>query len=309
MNKKYFTEKNHLYFDDVDLDINQGLPPRKSKYVSGTRFVHAFAGGFHKDYWLFYKCLKEIKPDLARMFMRAEDYSEDFREQFILINLEEGQIHADDLPVIYEEMHKLRSEWKKENERSTVQGSEFHLKMENRALEEGGSVCVFEDEFYKIPNSYYEAKDKFTYTNESFVEDLSKLEPGYYPELIIWMDYNNHKFIGQADKVYITDRGTFFMDDYKTNKEIKTKGFYSKKYRTYHMMKGPCSHLQDCNYNHYKLQLNFYSYMLESHGLHPEGLMISHHKKYDTEKYTPYVFDIDTMLIQTMLDHYTNGLI
>jgi hypothetical protein len=309
MSKKYFTEEGHLYFDEEDLAKGQGKPPKKSKYISGTRFVHAFSGDFHRDYWLFYKGLKEINPGLAKMFMNAEDYTNIFRDKFLQINIEEGVLSFIDVSQVYKHMHILKNEWEVESKRSTDQGSAFHLKMEEEALAKGGSVCVFDDKFYEIPKSYYEARDKFNYTNESFVYNLSDLEPGYYPELIVWFDYNNHKFIGQADKVFITDRKSFFMDDYKTNKAIKTKGFYSKKNRSYQMMNGPCSHLQDCNLNHYKCQLNFYSFGLAQHGLTPEGLMISHHKKYDTENFTPYVFDIELELIQAMLDQYTTGLI
>ena len=307
--KKYFTEEGHLYFDDADLDINQGSPPKKSKYISGTRFVHAFAGEFHRDYWLFYKGLKEVNPGLAKMFMNAEDFSKEFRADFIKINLQENVLSASDVVSVYEHMHTLKDEWEKERDRSAEQGSAFHLVKEEESLSLGGAHCHFDDKFYEIPKSYYEAKEKFKYTNESFVDNLSELEPGYYPELIVWFDYNNFRFIGQADKVFVTDRKSFFMDDFKTNKAIKTKGFYSKKNRSYQMMKGPCSHMHDCNLNHYKCQLNFYSFGLAQHGLTPEGLMISHHKKYDTINFTPYVFDIDLGMIKEMLDHYTNGLV
>lgn len=45
--------------------------------------------------------------------------------------------------------------------------------------------------------------------------------------------------------------------DYKTNKEIKFKGYKNQK------MRGFLSHLQDCNYIHYSLQLNGYQYIVE----------------------------------------------
>lgn len=45
--------------------------------------------------------------------------------------------------------------------------------------------------------------------------------------------------------------------DYKSNKEIKFKPYKGQK------MTGVLSHLDDCNYIHYSLQLNGYQYILE----------------------------------------------
>ena len=45
--------------------------------------------------------------------------------------------------------------------------------------------------------------------------------------------------------------------DYKSNKEIKFESYRGQK------MTGCLSHLDDCNYNHYSLQLNGYQYILE----------------------------------------------
>ncbi len=45
--------------------------------------------------------------------------------------------------------------------------------------------------------------------------------------------------------------------DYKSNKEIKTKPYKKQK------MTGCLSHLDDCNYIHYSLQLNGYQYIFE----------------------------------------------
>lgn len=44
--------------------------------------------------------------------------------------------------------------------------------------------------------------------------------------------------------------------DWKCSKEIKYKNKYSR-------ARDPISHLEDCNFNHYSLQLNLYKYILE----------------------------------------------
>lgn len=70
------------------------------------------------------------------------------------------------------------------------------------------------------------------------------------------------KIAGTSDKVLqisSSSKSAFDIDDYKTN---LSKGiqFYSD-YNKY--LLGPLSHLQDCNYNKYSIQLSIYAYMLE----------------------------------------------
>jgi len=52
--------------------------------------------------------------------------------------------------------------------------------------------------------------------------------------------------------------------DYKTNKEIKEKGFTNWEGITSKMY-NPVSHLDDCNLNHYNLQLSLYAYIIKKH--------------------------------------------
>lgn len=72
----------------------------------------------------------------------------------------------------------------------------------------------------------------------------------------------DHLIAGTSDKILqvtSSNKSVFDIDDYKTN---LSKGiqFYSE-YNKY--LLGPLSHLQDCNYNKYSIQLSIYAYMLE----------------------------------------------
>ena len=51
---------------------------------------------------------------------------------------------------------------------------------------------------------------------------------------------------------------------HNSNKELKKTSFYDKKKKSNVMMKFPVNHLQDCNFNHYQLQLSTYAYMLQT---------------------------------------------
>jgi len=81
---------------------------------------------------------------------------------------------------------------------------------------------------------------------------------------------------GQADRVEKIDK---FIDlyDYKTNKEIKQEGFKMNTGKTKKMLP-PLSHLDDCNFNDYALQLSIYMYIMLKHNptLSPGIMRIDH---------------------------------
>ena len=54
------------------------------------------------------------------------------------------------------------------------------------------------------------------------------------------------------------------MYDYKTSKKINKRSYFNKVLKKNTMMKYPLGHLEDCNYNHYALQISLYAYMLEN---------------------------------------------
>jgi hypothetical protein len=104
----------------------------------------------------------------------------------------------------------------------------------------------------------------------------SELPDGVYLELRIWLFRLG--ISGTIDKVYITTEGkTRYVDieDYKTNEKIDTE---SHKFRdgNYKMMRSPVSHLMDCNFNHYQLQLSLYGYILEQFGYTVRSLTLRH---------------------------------
>ena len=73
---------------------------------------------------------------------------------------------------------------------------------------------------------------------------------------------------GQVDLVGDTSKGRFIFD-YKTNEEIKRKNFFQR-------MKKPFEYLDDCNFNHYALQLNIYRELLKNQGVKVDGMYLIH---------------------------------
>lgn len=77
----------------------------------------------------------------------------------------------------------------------------------------------------------------------------------FHPEKILYS--KEYKVAGTCDMVVYSEKeDEYSILDWKTNKEIVMNNKYQK-------MQGICSHLDDCNFNHYMLQLNLYARLLD----------------------------------------------
>lgn len=116
-----------------------------------------------------------------------------------------------------------------------------------------------------------------------------KMVPGIYPEHLVYL--KSAKLSGQADRVEVVGQ-RIDIYDYKTNKEIKTKGYTDWEGKTT-MMLGPLAHLEDCHLTHYALQLSVYMYIMlkHNHNLKP-GKMEIHHITFKVESYDKYGYPI-----------------
>ena len=101
-----------------------------------------------------------------------------------------------------------------------------------------------------------------------------KLTDGVYPEHMVYL--KSAGLCGQSDLVEVIN-GEVHITDYKTNKEIKTEGYTNWEGVTT-KMNPPVKHLDDCNVNHYALQLSLYMYIILKHNpkLKP-GILTIHH--------------------------------
>jgi|TARA_B110001452_G_scaffold8797_1_gene7666 ATP-dependent exoDNAse (exonuclease V) beta subunit len=106
------------------------------------------------------------------------------------------------------------------------------------------------------------------------IAPVQKLEEGVYPEHFAYL--KSAAICGQADLVTVVN-GKIHIIDYKTNKEIKEKGYTNWEGITSKMYK-PLSHLDDCNLNHYNIQLSLYMYIMLKHNpkLKAGKLVIQH---------------------------------
>lgn len=101
-----------------------------------------------------------------------------------------------------------------------------------------------------------------------------RLTEGIYPEHMIYL--KSAGLCGQSDLVEIIN-GKVNIIDYKTNKEIKQESFKNWDGVKQKMLP-PISHLDDCNFNHYALQLSMYMYIILKHNyIYKPGEMTLHH--------------------------------
>ena len=146
---------------------------------------------------------------------------------------------------------EIREAWANESNRATSLGSWYHDQREKELL----MYETIKREGIDLPIIHPIEQDGIK------LSPSQTLTPGIYPEHLVYL--KSAKLCGQADLVEIVN-GYINITDYKTNKEIKTKGFTNWEGITNKMFR-PVNHLDDCNLNHYNLQLSIYAYIIKKH--------------------------------------------
>ena len=147
---------------------------------------------------------------------------------------------------------KILSIWSGESERAMGLGNWYH----NQREIDIGEFETIERQGIEIP-----IVKPIIDNNGVKIASDQKLEVGIYPEHLVYL--KSAGICGQADFVEIVN-GTINIMDYKTNKQIKEKGYTNWEGITTKMFK-PLSHLDDCNLNHYNIQLSLYAYIIKKH--------------------------------------------
>ena len=142
--------------------------------------------------------------------------------------------------------------WDNETERAINLGNFYHNQRESDMLD-----------FKTIERNGTEVPIIKPLINENGIKlaPEQKLTDGVYPEHLVYL--KSVGLCGQADVVEVVD-GYININDYKTNKEIKEKGYTNWEGITSKMFK-PVNHLDDCNLMHYSLQLSIYAYIIKKH--------------------------------------------
>lgn len=143
----------------------------------------------------------------------------------------------------------IKEEWKKSGEEASKSGTLMHKNIEdyinNIIMCEGNN------------NTNSNGSKEFAMFIK-FWEDLIKKYPSLRPYRTEWIVYDEDIGVaGSIDCLLTDDKDNLVIIDWKRSKEIKKENRFEKG-------KFPFETLDNCNYSHYSLQLNFYRHILET---------------------------------------------
>lgn len=167
--------------------------------------------------------------------------------------------------------------WNQEADRSITLGNWYHEQREKDLLE--CDTLSYEEHTLNIYRCAYDDQGYKVATDQ-------RIGDGVYPEFFLYLP--SAGIAGQSDRVTVSG-GKIDILDYKTNKEIKTQSFKNFEGISQKMLY-PLNHLDDCNYNHYTIQLSVYMYILLRHNpmLSAGNLTLQHiifEEDYDKDPY------------------------
>lgn len=179
------------------------------------------------------------------------------------------------------EPKKIQQIWEAEADRAVTLGTYYH----NQREEDLCALASIEREGKTVPII---APVPLTESGIKMAPS-QKLEEGVYPEHMVYL--KSAGICGQSDLVEVVN-GKVNIIDYKTNKEIKTESFVNWEGASDKMM-FPIDNLDDCNFNHYAIQLSVYMYMILKHNpkLKP-GRIFIHHVTFEVESEDEFGYPI-----------------
>ena len=174
---------------------------------------------------------------------------------------------------------KILELWKAEADRATTLGTFYHNQRE-------ADLCSLSSiELEGIPIPIYKPIEEGALKKAP----EQKLTDGIYPEHMVYL--KSAGICGQSDLVEVVNSKVNIID-YKTNKEIKKESFKNWEGIS-DKMSHPVSHLDDCNFNHYALQLSIYMYIILKHNRKLRaGKIYIHHVIFEVEGTDEYGYPI-----------------
>lgn len=164
----------------------------------------------------------------------------------------------------------IRKIWSESSENAMNNGSKYHNQRESDLM----SVDYISRSGVMVPVI------KPIIDGDLKIAPTQRLSEGIYPEHFVYL--KSAGICGQSDRVEVI-KDLVHVVDYKTNKEIKKEGFRNWQGITKKMLT-PLDHLDDCNFNHYALQLSVYLYIILKHNpQYKPGKLVLHHIVFEKE--------------------------
>ena len=277
-----FNEETHRYWNVND---------EAKKFISVTTLIEKFGQPFDKDFWSAYKALEKLLPTES---WKIEKKSLLSSKKFDKTLLQAYDISED---TFNKAQQDILDAWAEENRKSCERGTKIHAQLEAEFYQGGKSV-----ELKKFGlGGKFECRRDYTELD---------LPYGVYPEYLIsrTSDDGILNIAGQIDCL-VKNGNEIVIIDHKTNKKLDLKGGFNTATKSTAKMLYPLNNLDDCNFNHYQLQLSTYAWMLQK--INPnfviKDLILNH---YDHEgNNTLYHCDYLKTEVERMLAYYKKGLI
>lgn len=256
------------------------------KYISVTTLIHSFTQEFDKEFWSAYKALEKlIDPESWKIEKKSLLATKKFNKEILdLYSISENDFN--------EVQQDILDQWAEENRKSCERGTKIHAELENSMYNAGANVSLKK---FGIGGKFECRKDYC---------DLD-LDYGVYPEYLVSRTSEDGilRLAGQVDLI-VKQGNEITIMDWKTNKKIDLKSGYNSSTKSTAKMQYPLNNLDDCNYNHYSLQLSTYAWMLQK--INPnfiiKDLVLVHFDHNDNQ--TVYHLDYLKDDVIRMLDHY-----
>lgn len=137
---------------------------------------------------------------------------------------------------------QIKQEWDLNGKEAASLGTKMHSNIENYYNE-----IPFEEKFIGTPEHNY----FMNFFNDHPDHKIYRTEWTVYSE--------EYKIAGSIDAVFsVPSTSDVIIGDWKRSKEIKYENTYEKGFP-------PLKHLDNCNFNHYVLQLNIYRHLIETY--------------------------------------------
>ena len=231
-----FNEETHRYWDIND---------EQKKFISVTTLIGKFGQPYDKEFWSAYKALEKLlPPDAWKVEKKSLLNTKRFNKEILKIH----GISESDFNALQQE---ILDTWQEENRKSCERGTKIHAQLENAFYKGGKNVKL--DKFGI--GGKFECRKNYTELD---------LPYGVYPEYLIYRSSPDGilNIAGQIDCL-VKNGNEIVIIDHKTNKKLDLKGFFNNQSKSSVKMKYPLNTLDDCNYNHYQMQLSTYAWMLQ----------------------------------------------
>ena len=269
-----FNEEAHTYWNEND----------NEKYISVTTLIGRFSQPFDRNFWSAYKALEKL--------LSSEDWKIEKKSLLDthVFNKEILNVYDIDENVFNKTQQDILDEWDKTTRESCERGTKIHAQLEESMYKMGANVSLKK---FGIGGKFVCDKGR---TNLD-------LESGVYPEYLISRTSKDGvlRLAGQID-LLVKNGNEITICDWKTNKELKTKGGFDTRSKQTAKMLYPLNKLEDCDLSHYNLQLSTYAWMIEK--LNPnfiiKDLVLVHfdHSGKQTVYHLPYLKnEVEQMLI------------